>query len=207
MIYLAAGTSSGCVFVWKFSYNELVEVLKAGSGSEGQSGYYIVDDGKKLHSLLQSSEHSIIQVSLSSAFDPEALSKIDTDTDIHTLLNKAQRSGHGSASSLVQRVLLSTADTQAYVRTHCETDTINESLQAQVRLATHSVAGLVSKSIPGTLAIPFELERSAVASAINSLGGGPVTFCGESHFDNPVVTCNFRDGISPVTFLSSRCSQ
>lgn len=58
-VYLAAGTSTGCAYIWKISIAELQ------SGVPYSASTY--DDGSKLHSLLQSSDHPIVQIALSSA--------------------------------------------------------------------------------------------------------------------------------------------
>lgn len=57
-VYLAAGTSTGCAYIWKLSVAEFE------SGVPYCTSTY--DDGRKLHSLLQSSEHPIVQIALSS---------------------------------------------------------------------------------------------------------------------------------------------
>jgi WD40 repeat protein len=58
-VYLAAGTHTGCAYIWKMSVAEFQ------SGVPYCTSTY--DDGSKLHSLLQSSDHPIVQISLSSA--------------------------------------------------------------------------------------------------------------------------------------------
>jgi hypothetical protein len=144
-VYLAAGTNTGSVYVWKFSYYELQSIVN------GVAGYR-----NKLHSLLHSSEYPVVQISLSSAADPD-------------MIQDAQREeGEEGLRNRPQRLLLATSDTHACVRTHCESD-------------------IFSPGGGGT-------QRGCN-------GGGPVTLCGETVLEAPVVACSFRETLSPVALL------
>jgi len=92
--YLAAGTNAGAVYVWKIDLQEAFGVMT------GERPTRLLDDGSKLHSLLQSSDRPIVSVALSTARD-------------------ASIRGHES------RVVLATTDTQACVRTHKETELVD----------------------------------------------------------------------------------
>lgn len=61
-VYVAAGTSLGFVYVWKFSISEIINGIP-----NVQSTY----ENRRLHSLLQSSEYPIVQISLTSSFHSE----------------------------------------------------------------------------------------------------------------------------------------
>ena len=61
-VYVAAGTSTGCVYVWKFLISELINGVP-----KEQSTY----ENRRLHSLLQSSEYPIVQISMTSSYHPE----------------------------------------------------------------------------------------------------------------------------------------
>jgi hypothetical protein len=66
-VYIAGGTNAGCVYVWKIPYRDLYR-----SVSTVVPLYDFLSaprEGKLLHSLLQSSEHPIVHVSISSSRD------------------------------------------------------------------------------------------------------------------------------------------
>jgi WD40 repeat protein len=82
-IYLAAGTNTGCVYLWKFSHNELQ--------AHAISNHHLnplPDDGSRLHSLIQSSQYPVVQISLSSAADPDVLKSTNgTEIKPHRFLS------------------------------------------------------------------------------------------------------------------------
>jgi hypothetical protein len=79
-VYLAAGTNTGCAYIWKLSLAEFQ------TGVPYSTSTY--DDGTKLHSLLQSSDHPIVQIALSSTHTQDPGSYPHTEVQcVFTVLN------------------------------------------------------------------------------------------------------------------------
>lgn len=70
-LYLAAGTNLGAIYVWKMEYDSFLNLMGRGylNPRGGGNQDILLDDGRRLHSLLQSSDRPIIHLSLSSAID------------------------------------------------------------------------------------------------------------------------------------------
>ena len=130
-VYLAAGTNTGCVYVWKFSYSDLQgdcnidksstsindknNMIASGAQGNGDNGGYI------LHSLLQSSQYPIVQIALSSAPDPDTVEVADIGRD-----SSPNDDVYSNSKERSYRMVMVTSDTHACVRTHCETDRMDE---------------------------------------------------------------------------------
>ncbi len=105
-IYLAAGTNVGAIYVWNLSTTEVF------GATHGSKAVKLIDDGSKLHSLLQTSDRPIVNLSLSLALDPAAKS---TTTSSSTF-------GHKPSMVLVA------SDTKGTVRTHRQSNDLPKSV-------------------------------------------------------------------------------
>ena len=111
-VFVAGGTNLGCVYIWKFSYGELYNLIakaRPAFSADLDVAQLPIDDGLHLYSLLQSSSAAIVHVSISSVLYPlspniDAIARVE-----------------GSTSSNSKRcIVLTTSDTQRIVRTHCD---------------------------------------------------------------------------------------
>ena len=107
-LFLSAGTSSGNIYVWQMSLSAINEAIEHKIGKAlmmgDESSEWIMDDGKALHSLLQTSDHPIIHISISSKYTQG----YEFFTEYGDLV----------ASNLI----LVASDTSGIVHTHCVLD-------------------------------------------------------------------------------------
>ncbi len=167
-LYLAAGTSLGAIYVWKIGYDDIVDMLGQVYDRNGRKNM-IIDDGRRLHSLLQTSDRPIVHVALSAAVDVNA-----GDTQATTSSGKTVhvRDVLRKRSSRPNRIVLVASDTQGDVRTHCEIDvnTINDKK---------------AKS--------FYLSRNEASTSSGNNVKGPITLCGQASHSSPVISCTFKE--------------
>ena len=152
----------------------------------------MVDDGLKIHTLLQSSQFPVVQVALSTVFDGDYEMSLDS--------NKYNR-GNGVSpeqSDCLSRLFLVTADTQACVRTHFETD-IDEMENSNGTPYNKIGSGMVTSKSNSK-------EGEIGSAGRGKRGGGPVTLCGESIFPVPVVSCSFREPLSIIALVQKYLS-
>ena len=99
-IYLAAGTNIGSIYVWTIETKDLFGAV------HGQFPVKLIDDGSKLHSLLQTSNRPIISVGLS--------------------MGREQSSAQeGSTYASKPHVIMVASDARGCVRTHREAEDLD----------------------------------------------------------------------------------
>lgn len=121
-IYLAAGTNFGVVYVWILSYADVVNMLSRGDRTSA-----VLDDGRKLHTMVQTSDRPIVKVTLSSYFDPTP----DLPEKVISFGADNVDAGAGEAHDDIllamkiapqERAILAASDVAGIVRMHCESD-------------------------------------------------------------------------------------
>ena len=167
-LYLAAGTSLGATYVWKIGYNDIVDMLGQVYDRNGRKNM-IIDDGRRLHSLLQTSDRPIVHVALSSAVDTNVGDTQDSASNgkrvhVRDVLRKR--------SNRPNRIVLVTSDTLGDVRTHCEID----------------VSTMNDKK-----AKSFYLSRNESSAASGNSVKGPIILCGQASYSSPVIACTFKE--------------
>ena len=167
-LYLAAGTSLGAIYVWKIGYNDIVDMLGQVYDRNGRKNM-IIDDGRRLHSLLQTSDRPIVHVALSSAVDTNVSDTQDSSSNGKTV---HVRDVLRKRSSRPNRIVLVASDTLGDVRTHCEID----------------VSTMNDKK-----AKSFYLSRNESSTASGNNVKGPITLCGQASYSSPVIACTFKE--------------
>ena len=105
-VYLAAGTNTGCVYIWRIPLSDL-ETAPATSNVTIKNHC-----GNELHSLTQSSEYPVVQIAISL----ESLRRtMDLDSAMH-------------------RLLIVTSDTCACIRSHCAINMMDDNTKDVVDL-------------------------------------------------------------------------
>lgn len=146
-IYLAGGTNFGSVYLWKFDFNTVVNMITE------ETNKVFNDDGSYLHSLVQSSDRPIIHLGLSTAADRyDYEDAITIETPIIEILHKY--------SGRTKRVVVAVADMIGVVRAHGEIEMLdtddddaeinfssNASLSSSKRSRKKNVLALIGESV------------------------------------------------------------
>jgi hypothetical protein len=103
-IYLAAGTNIGSVYVWSIETKDLFGAV------HGRFPVKLLDDGSKLHSLLQTSNRPVISVGLSLGLDDGG---------------GAAKHKHSGTFRSKPSVIMVAADARGCVRTHRESEELD----------------------------------------------------------------------------------
>jgi WD40 repeat protein len=182
-IFLAAGTSVGMVYLWKLDFMEILGCLD-GTSAAVTAGKVVVDDGSKLHSLLQASERPIINVTLT-AFPNSGLPQSPLGTPSRSGLGFGSGPGDVFAASGGD-IVLAASDTLhlVHIFTPEKIASANEAAigikkddsdkSALIRVGEQAFASpVVSCCFPP--AYPDELEPVAPASPSSRSVAGAVT--------------------------------
>lgn len=175
-IFLSGGTSTGSIYLWKLDtvhlFNTIASLdpsLAPGEGLTQFTPVRLIDDGSRLHSLLQSSDRPIVSVTLSAARDPQASSSSYTDG---------------------RKICLVAVDSNSCIRSHRETDFV---VGADDEDDGREGDALNSSS---SSAVSARRSRHRGSESARTLTQYPVVLCGEAFYPNTtVVAAAFQEGI------------
>ena len=193
-IYLSAGTSTGSIYIWRLDTKHLFHTivgldpsLAPGSGLASFTPVRLIDDGTRLHSLLQSSDRPVVSVTLS------------------TCRNAAL------GANAPKKVCLIAVDSASSVRTHRESDVQAEfeGVDDGSSSASSGLSGTGSRRSPkrrsGSVAASIASGAAELAldkPPASSVAKYPVVLCGEAHFPSKVVVGASFQERPPLTDLA-----
>ena len=134
-IYLAAGTNIGSIYVWSIETKDLFGAV------HGRFPVKLIDDGSKLHSLLQTSNRPIISVGLSLGREQQ----------------RSSAQAVGGAYAAKPHMIMVAADARGCVRTHRESEDLD--------LAEFSGSHHAGSRTPITLCGEANFDNMVVACA------------------------------------------
>jgi len=167
-IYLAGGTNFGSVYLWKFDFNTVVNMITE------ETNKIFNDDGSYLHSLVQSSDRPIIHLALTTAADRYDYEDVITiDTPIIEILHKY--------SARTKRVVVAVADMIGVVRAHGEIEMLetdddddaeinfssNASLSSSKRNRKKNVLALIGESVYDSVVVGCSFKTHNIFEEIH----------------------------------------